>query len=262
MGKGETSLGGGASEFPATRWSRIARAGDREAPDWKEALEELLKEYWKPVYHYLRAAGRLGIEDAKDVAQGFFAELLEKEKLAALVPVRGSFRGFLKRALKNFAIDQVRHEKARRPAGGARLVSFELAANDVAYPGTDAEAVFDREWKRSVMAAALRELEATLSQWGHEEAWQVFRAYCLPGARTGTGTASAREMLGEMPEEEAEGPRTYRDVGKELGISATDVRNRLAFARGKLRGIIEKRTREYSRDAVEAAAEYCRILSV
>ena len=59
--------------FPTTRWSRVARAGDRAGDDARAALAELCAAYWYPIYALIR---RMGHADALDLTQGYFARLL------------------------------------------------------------------------------------------------------------------------------------------------------------------------------------------
>ena len=132
-GKGDTSIGGSRRDFPSTSWNLIRGAGKAQ----REHLERLIYLYWKPAYLYLRAAGRKSVEDAKDLTQDFFARLIERKDWERLSPERGSFRGFLKRALKNFMIDAARREQARRPGEGLFLFRFEEVRD--AHPTVDPE---------------------------------------------------------------------------------------------------------------------------
>lgn len=63
-----------------------------------EALERLCRTYWYPLYAYVRRRGHPP-EAAKDLTQGFFADLLERRDLATVAPERGRFRAFLLAAL-------------------------------------------------------------------------------------------------------------------------------------------------------------------
>jgi DNA-directed RNA polymerase specialized sigma24 family protein len=68
-----------------------------------EALQRLASLYWKPVYGLIRKTWNRSNEDAKDLAQEFFATaVFDGEVLKAFSPERGSFRAFLKAALQNF----------------------------------------------------------------------------------------------------------------------------------------------------------------
>ena len=66
--------------YSTTQWSLVVAAGDSQHPNAREALATLCKVYWYPVYAQIRYRGS-DPEAAKDLAQGFFAELLEKRSL-------------------------------------------------------------------------------------------------------------------------------------------------------------------------------------
>lgn len=135
------------SEFPVTRWSRLMELRDPSSPRYAEELETLARAYWTPAFHYIRAL-RPGAE-AEDLTQQFFAMLLDRRDLEKLSPERGSFRGFLKTALRNFVLSA---ERARRPA----VVPVEPPA------GPSPEEAFDREWARSLLAEAVARLRSEL----------------------------------------------------------------------------------------------------
>lgn len=60
--------------FLTTRWSLVAAAGDSERA--REALGELARTYWFPLYAFARHLG-VPANEAEDVVQSFFARLLE-----------------------------------------------------------------------------------------------------------------------------------------------------------------------------------------
>lgn len=84
MGR-ETSIGGARRDFAPTVWTVVLRARDRRE------FGALVERYWKPVYFYIRRRGH-GVEDAKDLTQSFFADLLERDALAS-GPVRKAASG-------------------------------------------------------------------------------------------------------------------------------------------------------------------------
>ena len=60
----------------------------------KEALAELCKLYWYPLYGHIRRYG-FSAHDAQDLTQGFFVDLLEHKALARADQQKGKFRSFL-----------------------------------------------------------------------------------------------------------------------------------------------------------------------
>jgi RNA polymerase sigma-70 factor (ECF subfamily) len=248
MGDTETTIGGGKHDFPSTCWTLIRQAKGTD----REPLEKLVSLYWKPAYFYIRAAGRRSVEDAKDLVQDFFTRLLERKDWEKLDPARGSFRGFLKRALKNFMIDASRRDEARRPRRGAVLFRFEECRDLLLEAGASPDDVFDREWIQELLRTAIRDLETRLTNEGAPQVYEVFRLYCLGG-----GGETTRFIKGAPSPDEAP---TYAEVGAKLGLRETDVRKRLARCRTLLREIVMERIREYSEDDADMRAEYERIV--
>jgi len=247
MTTGDTSLGGSRREFPSTSWTLIRSAGDAG----REGLERLIQTYWKPAYFYIRAAGRRDVEDAKDLTQEFFGRLVERRDWERLSPERGSFRGFLKRALKNFVTDAARRDQARRPAAGVLLFRFDDVLDAAPPAGTPGD-LFEHEWTHAVLEESIRELERRLRAEGAPKLFEVFRLYCLPEEK---GSGTRRFVQGERPRE-----KTYADVAARLGIKESDVRKRLARCRIELKAIVLEKIREYAGDEDEVREEYVRIV--
>src|SRR4029077_5673659 len=66
---------GDAVAFTTTHWSVVLTA-QGESPAAHEALERLCRIYWRPIYSFVRRQG-FGREEAEDITQGLFAQLLE-----------------------------------------------------------------------------------------------------------------------------------------------------------------------------------------
>jgi len=86
--------------FVTTRWSLILQAGGDSAES-ADALQQLCRLYWYPLFTFARFTGR-SHEEAEDVTQGFFAQLLERRSLRTISRVGGRFRSFLLVAFKNY----------------------------------------------------------------------------------------------------------------------------------------------------------------
>jgi RNA polymerase sigma factor (sigma-70 family) len=141
-----------------TRWSLvIGAAGEAEA-----SLESLCRQYWQPVYAVARQAVN-DVETAKDLTQGFFAKLLEKQWLAAADREKGRFRTFLVTALKRYMINEWHREHAARRGGFQECVPLdaELAERVSAADSRhdlSPDALFDRRWALALLDAALLRL--------------------------------------------------------------------------------------------------------
>ncbi len=78
--------------FATTRWSVVLAAGRDSSPESTQALAELCRAYWFPLYVFVRRLGR-SADEAQDLTQEFFARLLEKGALSGADPGRGHFPG-------------------------------------------------------------------------------------------------------------------------------------------------------------------------
>jgi RNA polymerase sigma-70 factor (ECF subfamily) len=79
----------------------VLDAGKGTAADAQAALAALCQTYWYPLYTYVRRQGHQP-DDAQDLTQAFFSQLLEKHYLQSADPERGQFRSFLLTAFKRF----------------------------------------------------------------------------------------------------------------------------------------------------------------
>jgi RNA polymerase sigma factor (sigma-70 family) len=219
------------SSFPSTVWSDIAAL--RAGPSAGAALERLMRTYWKPVFAYIRAAWKCSTEDALDHTQAFFTHLLEKEHLQHIHHGEGTFRGYLKIAVKHFLLNRRRGERMRE------AVSLEASPADMASGETPEEA-YDREWFQRLIDDALVELKTLLERAGKERHYEAFRAYCLDR------TSEADDA-------------TYREIAERLSVTATDVRHCLSYCRSALREILRRQVREYAADG-EVETELRRLL--
>jgi RNA polymerase sigma factor (sigma-70 family) len=134
-----------------------------ESPAAQEALEKLCRTYWRPIFAFLRRQG-VGPEEAEDITQGFFAQLLERKKFGAIRKEKGRLRSFLLGALKYFVADGQRRAMAIKRGKGQRLIPLEeLRAGEridmePADPMT-AEMIYERRWALTVLERVLSRLK-------------------------------------------------------------------------------------------------------
>ncbi len=220
MGDPNTEIGGDGRQLPVTSHTALAsiKAG---SPGRRDAeLERLVQLYWKPVYHLVRRARSASNEDAKDLTQDFFAEVVLKDGFAErYARERGSFRAYLKGALHNFLSKSARDSAREKRGGGVRISSLRIGRGDLdeILPDEQAlrpEEVFDRSWRRIVLARASEALRERLASQGKSTYFEVFRRYDLAAE---------------------EGPVSYETVARELRLSTDDVKNYLTRAREEFR---------------------------
>jgi RNA polymerase sigma factor (sigma-70 family) len=152
--------GGGA--FMTTHWSMVLEA-QGESPAAKEALEKLCRTYWRPVFAFLRRQG-IPPEEAEDITQGFFAELLERGSLSAVRKEKGRLRSFLLGGLKYFLANEGRRAMAIKRGKGQRLIPLEeFRADDrIEMEPADQmtpEMIYERRWALTVLERVLSRLK-------------------------------------------------------------------------------------------------------
>jgi len=158
-----TGVGGsGPVAFSTTHWSVVLEA-QSESPAAQEALEKLCRIYWRPIYSFARRQG-IRPEEAQDITQGFFAQLLERRSLSAVRKEKGRLRSYLLGALKYFLADEQRRAMAIKRGKGQRIIPLEdLHADEriemePADPVT-AEMIYERRWALTVLEQVLHRLK-------------------------------------------------------------------------------------------------------
>lgn len=227
----------GGVEFPDTRWSLIL--GGKVGGDARRAAyDELARHYVEPIRAYLRCAWARSPDRVDDLAQAFFAWSLESGFLAKADPTRGRFRAFLKVALRNFALEQRRKERAVMRGGDVTTEPWTRAdGSDVEVLDPDAasaEDVLDRAWKGALVRRALERLRVEFESDGRAAVHAVFRDYVLePSAEIDYATVAARH-----------------------GLTKVDVSNYLQRAKTRFRSILRAEVTDTVRDPDALAHEW------
>jgi RNA polymerase sigma-70 factor (ECF subfamily) len=189
----------GAANFATTHWSVVLAAAGSETAGATDALEQLCRVYWYPLYAFIRRRGFDG-ESAADLTQSFFAHLLSRDFLRRACPDKGRFRSYLLGALKRFLADES-DRLARDKRGGTReIISLDGLAADERYrlepaDSMDPEAFYLRQWALTVLETALHSLEAEMAAAGKEKVFQRLQDF-LVGEKGGGNYALAGDELG------------------------------------------------------------------
>ena len=153
-----------AREFVTTRWSLILSAANltNEEQKARNALAELCRTYWRPIFSFVRARG-YSIEDAQDLTQDFFVTILKKNWLHHADRNRGRFRSLLLRSLQNFLVNAAEKSHTRKRGGGVVFISWDdwmaEAASQLfvpvqAFDSLPPERIFDFTWATTVVEHA------------------------------------------------------------------------------------------------------------
>jgi RNA polymerase sigma-70 factor (ECF subfamily) len=180
----------GPEAFPSTRWPLVRRAGgDHGAPDRRQALEELLRHYLKPLRRYLVRVRRIPAAEADDLLQEFLSQkVLEQNLIGRADPARGRFRSFLLKSLNWFVTDRLRQGR-----------NSDASLSNEGHPepmdgATGPDRLFDVEWGRQVLSDAVERMRRQCVQARRADVWAVFEARVLGPTLGGVAPVSLEQL--------------------------------------------------------------------
>ena len=202
-------------QFATTRWSLILSAANSQSEEQKarDALEELCRIYWRPVFVFVCRRG-YSTEDAQDRTQDFFLKILEPGWLSHADPVRDRRRAVA-----------VLPQPARKRGGGVQFVSWDdwmaeapsqLSISAHALDSLPAERLFDFRWATTVVEQALRRL----------------REECEGKDRLRLFYALSPHLTEERDEV------SYAKLSAALGVAETAVKKQLHIMRQRYRSLL------------------------
>ena len=186
------------ANFRTTQWSVVLAAGQGDEPQSRQALEELCSIYWRPLYTYLRREGTAP-QDAQDLTQSFFAQLIEHHRIELVDPSNGRFRSFLLVSLKNFLANERERQRAQKRGGRISFISWEEANAEENYQATAALALppdqaFAQSWATTMLEQVLAKLRADYVMAGQGDLFDALQIY-LTGDK---GTVPYLEMAARL----------------------------------------------------------------
>jgi RNA polymerase sigma factor (sigma-70 family) len=199
------TLQAGGANFVTTNWSVIAACtGGNETAD--AALAQLCRDYWPPLYSFVRRRG-YSPADAQDIVQGFFAHLLESKAYTKTDRNKGKFRSFLLASLKHYMADVWDRERALKRGGDCKFVLLEeemeaveaFYASEPAVTRLDEEQQYDERWAASLVTRALEQVRKEFGNGPEERVFSGLKPFLCGGV----GLRSQEEvaMRLEMPVE-------------------------------------------------------------
>src|SRR5262249_11661523 len=199
------SVQNGAVAFTTTHWTMVLEA-QGESPAAQQALENLCRTYWRPIYSFAQRQG-MGPEESKDLTQAFFADLLEHKSLTSVRREKGRFRSFLLGALKHFLADERRRAVAIKRGKGQRRIPLDELKTDERLevepsdPVT-AEQIYERRWASAVLERVLSRSKDEYSAAGNAALFD-----------------SLKQLLPDEP-----GAPSQADIAAQLGMTENAVR--------------------------------------
>ena len=153
-----------SKRFATTQWNVVIEARDGTESQARLALETLCQAYWFPLYAYVRSRGHAA-DEARDLTQAFFAELLGRNFLDVIDRSKGRFRSFLLASLEHFLSHERDKANALKKGGGVQPISLDAADAEtrLRFEPADSETpekVFERRWGLTVMERTMERLRA------------------------------------------------------------------------------------------------------
>jgi len=184
----------------STCWTMVLAAGGRGTQQ-HQALSELCQVYWAPVFGYLRSRCRSD-DEASDLTQQFFLELLQRDTIAAADPSRGRFRAFLLTTAKHFLSNQRRRASAEKRGGNRPTVHEGETFTFSQVPDLETESPerqYERQWAVTLLQRVMDRLRAEQAAEGKEREFEVLKRL-LAGRSAEFPQSEAAQNLGMTPE--------------------------------------------------------------
>lgn len=179
----------------------FAAAETGASPQAEQALAELCRIYWYPLYAYVRRCGH-DAHAAEDLTQEFFARLLARNYLQSAERSKGKFRSFLLACLKHFLADDWDRSRARKRGGGQTPISLDAEHAETRYRRelTDdltPDKLFDRQWALTLLDHVLGRLREEFEADGKTKQFDDLKVFLTAG----------------------KGAISYEEAGRKLGAS-------------------------------------------
>jgi DNA-directed RNA polymerase specialized sigma24 family protein len=235
--------GGEPREFVTTRWSLIFSAANLGTEEQKarEALAELCRTYWRPIFLFVRARG-YSIEEAQDLTQDFFVTILRNNWFQHADRNRGRFRSLLLRSLQNFLVNSTEKAHAHKRGGGVEFISWDdwmaeaqsqLSIPVQALDSLPPERIFDLTWATTVV----------------EHAFQRLREECEGKGKLWLFKALSSHLTDERDEV------SYAKLSAELGMAETAVKKQLHNMRQRYRSLLRDEVSQTVEDPADVDDE-------
>jgi DNA-directed RNA polymerase specialized sigma24 family protein len=213
-------------QFATTRWSLVLSAAKSQSGEEKarDALEELCRTYWRPVFVFVCRRG-YSTEDAQDLTQDFFVKILGHHWLQHADRNRGRFRTLLLTSLQNFLVNAAERTHTRKRGGDVEFISWDdwmaaapsqLSISNQTLDSLPAERLFDVRWATTVLEQAFRRL----------------REECEAKDRLRLFYALSRHLTEERDEV------SYANLSATLGVNETAVKSQLHIMRQRYRCLL------------------------
>jgi RNA polymerase sigma-70 factor (ECF subfamily) len=212
------TLENAGAAFATTHWSVVLTA-QSQSPASQDALEQLCRAYWPPIYSFLRRKGRTEAE-AREVIQGFFARLLERRVFGSTRRGNGRLRAYLLASLKQYLANERRRAGSAKWAVERATIPLEEMqdATEFGSPTECPDRIFDQRWAITVLDQAMARLTRESKH--------------LPSAAL---DARLTELLADEPDQ-----CSLAKIAHEFGLPETEVKQASHRLRARYRELLRE----------------------
>ena len=218
----------------------VLRARSDDDGEARKALDTLCRSYWPPIYSYIRRWSN-SPQEAEDLTQSYFLNLLGRGYLDRADPAKGKLRAFLLADVKLFLSNDRAKARAEKRGRGQMVVPIDqgFAEEFYAHEPVDTvtpEQLFDRRWALAVLASVMDAVAADYDSRGKGAIFEALKQFISWNA----------------------GEETYTQVAARLGKSESDIKVNVHRLRKRYREILEQEVAQTvsSPDEIEAEIRY------
>jgi RNA polymerase sigma factor (sigma-70 family) len=229
--------------FATTHWSVVLATADQGSPQSTQALEQLCRTYWYPLYAYVRRRG-YSPEDAEHLTQEFFLRLLRKNCLAQVDPSKGKFRSFLLAALNHLLANEWDRTNAVKRGGRVTFLALDLESAEQRLAETSLERspeqIFERCWALAFLQEVLGRLRVEVVQAGHAAHFEELKVF----------------LTGDKP------PASYATLADKLGTNEAALRKEVQRLRHRYGELLREEIVRTVASPAEVEDELCHLFTV
>jgi RNA polymerase sigma factor (sigma-70 family) len=218
----------------------VLLSAQSQAPGSKEALAELCKLYWYPLYGHIRRYG-FSAHDAQDLTQGFFLDLLEHKALTRVDQQKGKFRSLLLASLQKFLSNEARRARCLKRGGHLEFVCLDLESAEDRYRQEEPaetltpEKIFDARWALALLGEAKNRLGQEYVDTGKAATFEVLKGFLDP--------VTAKNLP------------SYEEVAEKLKVSVATVKTLIHRLRKRNAAMVREEIMRTVSDPADVEAE-------
>jgi len=187
--------------FATTHWSVVLAAAQTQSSEAEGALEALCRQYWYPLYAWLRRKGH-SPHEAEDLTQEFFSRrIVTKLIFKGMQPTEGRFRSWLLTSFQNMVRNEWQKGQAAKRGGAHPHCSLDFKSAEGRYAAEPAhdltpEKLYDRSCATELLNLAMDQIREKYRQDGKIDLFQELSMF-LPGENSTRSHAEVAARLGK-----------------------------------------------------------------